>query len=58
MHIMEITGNTTKEKWTNFFNNQRNLVEFSFALRSTKKEYKFNISIGLLKSRDEKNNLL
>jgi hypothetical protein len=53
-----INGETTEDKWDNLCGDIKNTVERSFPLKTSKREYTFTMSTGLLKSRDKKNLLL
>jgi hypothetical protein len=58
LRSIETRGTNTMEKWTHLSENIKKTIECCFPLKTTKKNYTFTMSIGLLKSRDKKNTLL
>jgi hypothetical protein len=58
VHNMTPIGNTVEERWENTSAQIRQIVVDSFPMKTSKAEYKFSMSQGLLKSRDRKNKLL
>jgi len=60
LEIRKITirGNTCEQKWENLSMDLKNTINKCFPEKKVKREYKFTMSVGLLKSRDKKNELL
>lgn len=58
VHNLVPNGNSLDEKWANLSEEIKKLIEISFPSRSSKRNYKFQMSRGLMKSRDKKNRLL
>jgi len=55
---ISIEGETTDDKWNRLSNDIKSAVESSFPLKISNQNYKFNMSQGLLKSKNKKNKLL
>ena len=55
---IQITGETTNDKWKNLCTNIKTAVSTSFPEKTSKNRYDFNMSQGLLKSKNKKNRLL
>jgi len=53
-----ITGNSIDDKWKNLCQDIKSAIERSFPEKTSKKKYKFQMSQGLLKSKNKKNKLL
>jgi ribosomal protein L30/L7E len=53
-----IAGSSIEEKWNNISANVKMAIETSFPEQTSRHEYKFSMSRGLMKSRDKKNKLL
>jgi len=58
VHNMTPIGQSVEDRWDSISTQVKKLVEECFPLKTTKNEYKFFMSKGLLKSRDRKNKLL
>ena len=58
IHNLELEDSTINNKWENRSHKIKTIVEQSFPLKTSKHEYHFSMSKGLLKSRDKKNKLL
>jgi hypothetical protein len=58
VHNLEPVGNCINEKWENLSYEIKNIIEQSFPVKSSRHEYHFHMSRGLMKSRDKKNKLL
>ena len=58
VNSISIHGSTSNEKWENLLNDIKSVVEESFPLKQSHKNYLFTMSQGLLKSKDKKNRLL
>jgi len=55
---IQVNGSNLNEKWSNLLADLKEIVERSFPLKTSRKNYSFAMSQGLLKSRDRKNKLL
>jgi len=55
---LSIRGNNINEKWSTLCHDIKSIVDTSFPEKMSKNNYKFNMSQGLLKSRNRKNKLL
>jgi len=55
---IKIRGTTINENWSNLCDDIKALIERVFPLKTSKKEFKFTMSQGLLKSKNKKNKLL
>jgi len=55
---LRINGNNIDEKWSNLCSDIKSAVDKSFPIIWSKKKYEFDMSRGLLKSKNKKNKLL
>ena len=58
VHNLEVRGGGVEDKWDNLLYDIKKIVNNSFPLKESRKNYLFTMSNGLLKSRDKKNKLL
>jgi len=58
LNCININDTDINSQWSQLLDDIKNVVEFSFPLKSSSKKYIFTMSQGLLKSRDKKNKLL